>query len=61
MNLPEALHLKNKKLSVYCKMRVEGYQLLYKAIDEDTDKYQNEIEDYNLKIETIIKESGGGQ
>ena len=61
LNLPEELHTKNKKLIEYCQLRIESYQLLYKAIEEDTDKYQNDIQDYNTKIESMIKELGGGQ
>lgn len=61
LNLPEELHIKNKKLIEYCQLRIASYQLLYKAIEEDTDKYQNDIQDYNNKIESMIKELGGGQ
>lgn len=61
LNLPEQLHLKNKKLIEYCQLRIESYQLLYKAIEEDTDKYQNDIQEYNNKIESIIKELSEGQ
>lgn len=61
LNLPEDLHTKNKKLIDYCELRIKCYQLLYKAIEEDTDKYQNDIQDYNTKIESMIKELGGGK
>ena len=60
LNLPEDLHTRNKKLIEYCELRIKNYQLLYKAIEEDTDKYQNDIQDYDTKIESIIKELGGG-
>ncbi|MBS1556528.1 MAG: rhomboid family intramembrane serine protease [Bacteroidetes bacterium] len=59
LNLPEELHRKNEKLLEYCQLRIESYQLLYKAIEEDTDKYKNDIQDYNQKIEALIKELGG--
>ncbi|MDZ4716783.1 MAG: rhomboid family intramembrane serine protease [Cytophagales bacterium] len=61
LNLPEELHLKNQKLIEYCQIRIESYQLLYKAIEEDTDQYQSAIQDYDNRIESIIRELGGGQ
>jgi len=61
LNLPEELHTKNKKLIEYCELRIESYHLLYKAIEEDTDQYQNDIQGYNAKIESLIKELGGGK
>ncbi len=61
LNLPDELHLRNKKLLEYCQLRIESYQLLYKAIEEDTDKYQNDLQEYNKRIELIIKELTGGQ
>jgi rhomboid protease GluP len=61
LNLPDELHLRNKRLLEYCQLRIESYQLLYKAIEEDTDKYQNDIQDYNNRIESIIKELTEGR
>ena len=55
-NLPQPLKEQNAKLKEYCELRIKSYELMYKAISENTDKYAAEINDYNNKIETIIKE-----
>ena len=59
LNLPRPILEKNAKLKEYCELRIKSYKLYYKAISEETDKYQIEINDYNSKIETIIKELTG--
>jgi rhomboid protease GluP len=61
LNLPAVLHEKNKKLKQYCELRIKSYELIYKAIDEDTDSYKAQIEDYTKQIENIISELGAGQ
>lgn len=61
LNLPEQVHERNKKLIEYCELRIKSYQLIYKAIDEDTDNYQREILAYNKQIEDLIAEIAGKQ
>ncbi|HYG38517.1 MAG TPA: rhomboid family intramembrane serine protease [Cytophagales bacterium] len=61
LDLPLEIRTKNRLLIEYCELRIKSYQLLYKAIDEDTDQYKGQIEDYNKQIETKINELGGGQ
>jgi rhomboid protease GluP len=61
LDLPQPIKERNVKLKEYCELRIKSYELYYKAISENTDKYQMEINDYNNKIETIIKELTGGQ
>ena len=61
LDLPQPIIESNAKLKEYCELRVKSYELYYKAVSEDTDKYQMEINDYNNKIEAIIKELTGGQ
>lgn len=61
LDLPLLIRVRNSKLKEYCELRVKSYELIYKAINEDTDKYQNEIEEYNNKIELIISELTGKQ
>lgn len=56
LNLPEHLHKKNKILLKYCDLRIKGYGLLYKAIEEDTDIYSAQIENNDLLIEKIFAE-----
>lgn len=56
LNLPEQLHIRNKKLIQYCDLRLKSYEIIYKAIDEDTDQYRLQIDDYTIQIENIINE-----
>lgn len=53
LDLPLPIRIRNNKLKEYCELRIK---LIYKAIDEDTDKYENEINEYNQRIEAIITE-----
>lgn len=59
LDLPFPIRARNSKLKEYCELRVKSYELIYKAIDEGTDKYQNQIDEYNQKIELIITELTG--
>jgi rhomboid protease GluP len=53
-NLPAVIHERNKKLIEYCKLRVKSYEVLYKAINENSEKYKAEMEGYNSQIEAIL-------
>lgn len=54
--LPTAIHDRNSKLIEYCNLRIKSYEMIHKAISENTDIYQSEIENYNKEIESIINE-----
>jgi rhomboid protease GluP len=59
LNLPDAYHERNKKLLHYCDLRIKYYNLIYKAVDEDTDRYQDSIDVYGKEIEAMIKDLTG--
>ena len=61
LDLPQPIKERNAKLKEYCELRIKSYELYYKAISKDTDQYQMEINDYNNKIEAIVKELTGEQ
>jgi rhomboid protease GluP len=61
LDIPETLRERNRSLLEYCQIRIESYETLYKAISEDTDKYTPEIEEYNRRLEALIKQLGSGQ
>lgn len=61
LDLPLEVRTKNTLLKEYCELRIKSYELLYKAISEETDQYRTQIEDYNIKIEAKIKQLSGGQ
>jgi len=54
--LPDVIHQRNLKLIEYCKLRIKSYNAIVKAITENTNKYDDEIYNYNVQIEKIIKE-----
>ncbi len=53
-NLPEQIDIQNKTLIRYCELRVDCYQLIYKSIHEDTDKYEDRVDIYHQKIDSLI-------
>lgn len=55
-DLPDALHLRNARLKEYCQLRIKSYKTIQKAIIEGTNKYDNEINGFNIEIEKIINE-----
>ncbi len=55
-DLPDVIHDRNAKLIEYCKLRIKSYNTMVKAITENTNKYDDEIKNYNSQIEKIIKE-----
>lgn len=57
-NLPTELTVQNEKLKKYSELRVEQFELIIKALTEDTDKYENQIYDIVRKIDKIIEELG---
>ncbi|RXR21402.1 rhomboid family intramembrane serine protease [Flavobacterium amnicola] len=61
LNLPDEIHQKNSKILSYCELRVKSFQLIYKAVSEETNKYDLEIKNYDNQIQTIINELNGGQ
>lgn len=59
LDLPLPIITRNNKLKEYCELRIKSYELIYKAIKEDTDVYENEINKYNQEIDRIISELMG--
>jgi rhomboid protease GluP len=59
LDLPPQIIERNQLLREYCDLRIKSYELLYKSISEDTEKYKADIEDYNKQIEAKINELKG--
>ena len=59
LNLPDELHQRNSKLIQYCELRIKSYELICKAVEEDSGKYQGQIDDYNKQINGLLKDLGG--
>ncbi|MFN8166723.1 MAG: rhomboid family intramembrane serine protease [Bacteroidia bacterium] len=56
MDLPENIKKRNAKLTRYCELRVQSYQLIYKAVEEDTHVYDEEIRGMVDEISAIIND-----
>lgn len=61
LDLPPEIRTRNRHLKEYCELRIKSYELVYKAISENTEQYKDQIEGYNKQIEMKINELGGGQ
>lgn len=55
-DLPDVIHLRNARLKEYCQLRIKSYKTIQKAITEGTNKYDNDINGFNIEIEKIINE-----
>jgi len=58
LDLPLEIRRRDQLLREYCEVRIKSYKLLYKAISEDTDQYNSQIEECNKQIEEKIAELG---
>ena len=56
LDLPVDIQVRNVTLKEYCQLRMKTYELLYKAVSENSDQYKPQIEEYNKLIEAKIKE-----
>jgi rhomboid protease GluP len=54
LNLPDNVHDRDKQLLNYCRLRIKSYNLLYKMVNENTDKYNDSLKYYNTNIKAII-------
>lgn len=45
----------NEVLRQYSKLRIESFELIRKAVEEDSNRYDRKIEELNLKIEEVLK------
>jgi rhomboid protease GluP len=54
LDLPKTVDERTEILKEYCELRIKSYELIYKKIEENTDKYDDQLKDYNGKIEGIF-------
>jgi DNA-binding Lrp family transcriptional regulator len=55
-NLPEELKSQNGLLARYSELRVTQYQLIIKALKEDTDKFDHQINNIISEIDGVIEQ-----
>jgi rhomboid protease GluP len=56
MDLPAFIKRSNASLKYYCGLRLKSYQLMYKAVAENTSIYDREIKNYNGEIAGIKRQ-----
>lgn len=56
MNIPANLKQKNALLKEYVELRIKSYELIYKALYDETDIYRSRIDSCGMRIEEIIQE-----
>lgn len=59
LSLPAHLVERNRLLREYCQLRIRHYRLLYKAIDEETEAYQKQIEHYDRQLGIVLQKIKG--
>jgi rhomboid protease GluP len=59
MELSDEIQRRNKILIRYCELRIKTYTLIYKTVEEDTERYQDSLKLLNTKLENILKELEG--
>ncbi len=55
LNLPEAIHERNRTIITYCELRIKSYEFIYKGLEENTDKYADSVAYYDTKLDEILK------
>ena len=50
------LYDKAEKVTQYCELRIKTYELLYKATEENTEKYASKIQDCDNQIAQILND-----
>lgn len=59
LDLPLSIKTRNRLLKEYCELRLQSFELYYKAYSKNTNQYSAEIDAYNKKIEDKLKELSG--
>jgi rhomboid protease GluP len=54
--LPDKIHYRNTRLKFYCQLRIKSFETMAKAAAEDTNAYNNKIDNYNFAIDELINE-----
>jgi rhomboid protease GluP len=55
--LPDMLISKMEVLKKYCEVRIKSYETLYRSVSENTTKYDEELEQYNIEIQQLLNEA----
>ncbi|MGE9313481.1 rhomboid family intramembrane serine protease [Niabella sp. CJ426] len=58
LKLPEHLVKRNGLLKEYCELRIKSFELMYRAVAEESPRFDEEIASVNQKIEAVIEKLG---
>ena len=56
LKLPATLQQQNQVLKEYCNLRIRSYDMLYKAVSENSEQYSDSLEILNADIEKKVSE-----
>ena len=56
LKLPEEIQQGNQKLILYCQLRIKYFELAAKALDEDSQAYNDKISETKAEIDKLLKE-----
>lgn len=59
LRVSEEDHQHAEKLINYCNLKIQGAQLYYRAINENTNRYDAQVEAINQKLAALVKGLGG--
>jgi len=54
LDIPKELKNRAALLKQYCNLRIVSYNLIYKEVEQKTDKYKPSIDSCNTKIKEVI-------
>jgi rhomboid protease GluP len=54
--MPENLVIFISKLREYCNLRIKSLNLIYKGLDENTNRYKKQLDQIYIKIDSLVKE-----
>lgn len=58
LQLPEHVVKRNGLLKEYCELRIQSFELMYRAVAEESPRFDEEIASVNKKLEAIIEKLG---
>ena len=56
LSLPEMYHQKNQILIHYCRLRISGYNLMYKTLKEHTGRYRDSLQFYHKTVAALMND-----
>ncbi len=55
LNLPKMLEEQNNKLLIYAELRLQSFELIYKSVEEQSDRYDSKIDSLYNEINAVLE------